>query len=127
MKKGFTLIELLVVIAIVGILAGAVVVAINPTARMNEAQDAKRQSVLVQLAEAMEACYVKKLGAYTDCDTAAKLLTANFIKADPTVVGGTWVWGAANGCISVTSAVSAAGCTHYRYATPGPIACGVTC
>ncbi len=42
--KGFTLIELLIVIAILGILAAAVLVAINPGKRTRQAQDAKRKN-----------------------------------------------------------------------------------
>ena len=42
--KGFTLIELLIVIAIIGILAAAVLIAINPGKRQRQAQDAKRKN-----------------------------------------------------------------------------------
>jgi prepilin-type N-terminal cleavage/methylation domain-containing protein len=43
-KKGFTLIELLIVIAIIGVLAGAVLLALNPVARINAANDATLKS-----------------------------------------------------------------------------------
>lgn len=43
-NKGFTLIELLVVIVIIGIIAGAVLVAINPAQLTAKARDAKRMN-----------------------------------------------------------------------------------
>ncbi len=53
-KTGFTLIELLVVIAIVGILAAAVLVAINPGKRMAQARDARRKSDLSAIGRAIQ-------------------------------------------------------------------------
>ncbi len=41
-EKGFTLVELLVVIAIIAVLAGVVLVAINPTALLAKGRDATR-------------------------------------------------------------------------------------
>lgn len=55
--KGFTLIELLIVIAILGILAAAVLVAINPTKRQNQAKDSNTQSDIASLATALQAYY----------------------------------------------------------------------
>jgi prepilin-type N-terminal cleavage/methylation domain-containing protein len=43
-RKGFTLIELLIVIAILGILAAAVLVAVDPVGRIQESRDARRWS-----------------------------------------------------------------------------------
>lgn len=43
-KQGFTLIELLIVIGIIAILAGIVIIAVNPTKQFGEANDAQRTS-----------------------------------------------------------------------------------
>lgn len=52
-QKGFTLVELLVVIAIVGILAGALLVAINPQSMIQKSRDAKRLSDIDSLTKAI--------------------------------------------------------------------------
>lgn len=61
---GFTLIELLIVIAILGVLAAAVVVAINPAKRMGDARNAQRKTDLGQMANAIEANVVSHGGQY---------------------------------------------------------------
>ena len=67
MKKGFTLIELLIVIAIIGILAGAVIVAISN--RDKDARDAVHKSDLAQLRTSIIAYGFDNNGSYSDyCD-----------------------------------------------------------
>ncbi len=56
-RHGFTLIELLIVIAILGILAAAVLVAVNPAKRTQQARDAARKSDLGGVATALQAYY----------------------------------------------------------------------
>lgn len=53
-RAGFTLIELLVVIAVIGVLAGAVIAIINPSAQLARARDATRKTNIRFLAEAFE-------------------------------------------------------------------------
>ena|SRR3989344_1396260 len=59
-QKSFTLIELLIVIAILGVLAAAVMVAVNPTKRTGQARDTQRKSDLSQIVSALEAYYAFK-------------------------------------------------------------------
>ena len=62
-KAGFTLIELLIVIAILGILAAAVMIAINPNKRLQEARDATRLADNSQLSTSISEYFVTH-GAY---------------------------------------------------------------
>ena len=55
--KGFTLVELLIVIAIIGVLAGVVLIAINPVEQLAKTRDAGRISTVTQLGHAVQAYY----------------------------------------------------------------------
>lgn len=70
--KGFTLIELLIVIAILGILAAAVLIAINPTKRQNQAKDTVTKSDMSSLLTALQAYYTAPgAGVYPSDEAAA--------------------------------------------------------
>jgi len=56
--KGFTLVELLIVIALLGILAAAVLAAINPLEQANRASDARMRSDASQLLAAVDRYFV---------------------------------------------------------------------
>lgn len=62
-RKGFTLIELLIVIAILGILAVAVLSAINPVEQIRKANDSRRKSNAAELLNALER-YFTTYGSY---------------------------------------------------------------
>lgn len=84
-ESGFTLIELLVTIAIIGVLAGVVLVAINPALRMAEARDAGKKNDVGQTATAMEAYYTRQSPvAYPD--TVATMVAVGDLKRDPLTV-----------------------------------------
>lgn len=80
--KGFTLIELLVVIAILGILAAAVLVAVNPAKRTNQAQDAKRKNDIGALATEVQGYYTSP-GAGTYPSSLSVLVTEAYLKQMP--------------------------------------------
>lgn len=52
-QNGFTLLEVLIVVAIIAILAGIVILAINPTKQLGAARNAKRQADLNTLVNAV--------------------------------------------------------------------------
>ena len=57
LRKGFTLIELLIVIAILGLIAVAVLSAINPLEQFRKANDARRKADSAELLNAYERYY----------------------------------------------------------------------
>lgn len=65
-QKGFTLVELLVVIAIIAILAGAVLLAINPASMMQKSRDATRLSDMDALRNAIALALTEDEIAFTD-------------------------------------------------------------
>lgn len=61
--SGFTLIELLVVIAVVGVLAGAIISIINPTAQLARARDVQRKTDIKEIKQAVEEYFII-IGSY---------------------------------------------------------------
>ena len=55
---GFTLLEMLLVVAIIAILAGIVIVAINPSRQLGKTRDAQRESDISAIYSALQQYYV---------------------------------------------------------------------
>lgn len=64
MKKGFTLIELLVVIGIIAILAGIVIIAVNPGRQLGQARDSERWNDVNALLNAIHQFALDNNGIY---------------------------------------------------------------
>ena len=95
--RGFTLIELLIVIAILGILAAAVLVAVNPAKRQNQAKDSQTKSDIGQMATALQAYFTTPgSGSYPSQVQGLQLLVANgdLVKLPTPPSGGTYEYGA---------------------------------
>lgn len=54
-KQGFTLVELLIIIAFIAVLAGVLLVAINPVQQLAKARDTGRISAIAQMGKSLEA------------------------------------------------------------------------
>ena len=78
MKKnsGFTLIELLVVIGILAILAGVVIVAVNPGRQFALTRNTKRQAAITQILSAIQQNKVENSGNF-NCATALPAVATN--------------------------------------------------
>ena len=57
LSSGFTLIEILIAVALIGIMAVGIIIALDPLAQIQKAQDAKRKSDLSQIQKALETYY----------------------------------------------------------------------
>lgn len=66
LKRGFTLIELLLVIGIIAILAGIVIIAINPARQLASTRNAKRQADLTAILNAFSQYAIDHGGSYQD-------------------------------------------------------------
>ena len=100
---GFTLIELLIVIAILGILAAAVLVAINPGKRTRQARDAQRKNDVGALATELQGYYTSPGSGCYPVDLQV-LVDDKYLKQMPkdpvTTLEYTYVLGTAVDCTS---------------------------
>ncbi len=95
-KKGFTLLELLIVVAIIAILAGAILVVINPAEILKKARDSQRVSDLTSLKSAIGLYLVDVSNPALDNSTSSDRCT-NYIYYTLVDTGG-----ANYGCMSTS-------------------------
>lgn len=72
LQKGFTLVELLVVVAIIGLLAGVMMMLINPAEYLKQARDSRRISDLLSIQTALSTALTNnsiQLTTTVDCTT----------------------------------------------------------
>lgn len=99
-NKGFTLIELLIVIAILAILAGFVMVALNPLARFQDSRNSKRWADVGTILSAIKLDQVDNGGAYLT-EIGATTAAANYIIGEN---------GDSVNCSTLTCSVTVTGC-----------------
>ena len=102
-RKGFTLIELLIVIAVIVILAAAVFVALNPAKRFADARNARRQTDVQNILNALKTDQVDNGGTYV-ASVAALAAASNYVI-------GTNAAGCDSGCTAVATQAACADLT----------------
>jgi len=83
-EKGFTLVELLIVIAIIGVLAGAILIVINPAQLLAKSRDSQRLQDLDSLNKAITL-------AIAEQEITITTTTGNSGTGTRSVTGGGWV------------------------------------
>ena len=83
-QKGFTLIELLVVIAIVAVLAGALLIAINPQSMVQKGRDSKRLQDIDTLVQAINLALADGEILLTDTSTCGNCTSTGSAAVDGT-------------------------------------------
>ncbi len=106
-EKGFTLVELLIVVAIIGILAGVVLIAINPGETLRKSRDATRLSDLDSVARALNLALAEETVTLVATSGGSSSLSG----ATPTAVNG-------NGWVDADPVGTSAGLGQYLSALP---------
>ncbi len=90
-KGAFTLIELLIVIAILGILAAAVLIAVNPAKRQNQAKDSNTKADVGAIATALQGYFTSQGGTYP-ADLATLATNKDLVNVPTPPQGGTYTY-----------------------------------
>lgn len=117
-RKGFTLIELLIVIVIIGILAGVVLVVLNPAKQQRKSAESVLSANTNKICLALNSC-AATTAAVANCDTLAEIGASDPVGV-PT--GATYTPSAAGNVVTITGALAASGGSK----TAGT-ACNYTC
>lgn len=90
-KKGnrpaLTLVEMLVTLAVIAIVAGAVIVSINPVAKIRDAVNTRAKQDVNTTAKVVESCLVftspstNRQNTVADCDTQSELMSGGFARS----------------------------------------------
>lgn len=102
LSKGFTMIELLIVVAVLGILAVAVLAAINPIEQMNRGKDTASRSDAEQLIGAIDRFYTSN--GYYPWVTSASI--TDFDQPWMNTASNSWTDGATNLVLNKLSAAA---------------------
>lgn len=98
-EKGFTLIELLIVIAVLGVLAAAVLIAIDPIEQLSRGRDSGRKNSISQIGRAIQSYYTANADYPAESGYNTTLVNAGEIKPFPSDPGGNVI---APGCTGGT-------------------------
>ncbi len=91
LKKGFTLLEILLVVGIIAILAGIVILAINPSKQLGDTRNAQRRSDVLSITNAVYQYMIDNNGTAPDtildgtldtCDDVANLISTSTVGSD---------------------------------------------
>ena len=125
LQKGFTLIELLVVIAIIAVLAGGVVLAINPLENIRKGQDTSAITRARDVITASDAYCVDAMagGSTPITPTLAILISNGYLKTGTTLPTTVTVSYPAN-CNGSSTATVTVNSTYYRTKCGGS-SCGI--
>ncbi len=86
-RPAFTLVEMLVTLAVMAVVAGAVIVGINPIARIRDALNTRAKQDVDTTAKVVESCLVftspvtNRQNTIADCDTKSKLMSGGFARS----------------------------------------------
>ena len=110
LQKGFTLIELLIVIVVIGVLAGLVIVILNPTLQRNRARDAVIIASINKIAgeaQSFSNSDITGVGTYPTCLQLTGPAGAGTTTTCPNAATGTLRSVTACPCTAITSAPGA--------------------
>ena len=126
-EKGFTLIELLVVIAILGVLLVGSIVAINPSQKINQANDANGKAAVDQVSSALQSYYTVNQTYPTETQGLDQLKTSNELRTVPTANGAALSYKATASCTGLPAAYCTDAAVYFTLKQPADAAAPIWC